>query len=923
MAEGGALLRRYGGECLHRGFESLLLRSNVSDNDVATRTLNSVGALPRGTLSFLFTDIEGSTRLLHELGDERYAKLLDEHHRLLREALAEVGGREVSTEGDAFFVVFERPSDAVHGAALAQRAIANARWPEGVEVRVRMGIHTGEAVLAGDNYAGVAVHRAARIASAAHGGQVVVSHTTAGLLADEPAQDLTLRTLGEHKLKDLTEPQQLYQLVGDGLASEFPPVRTLDNRPTNLPIQATPFVGRERELAETTGLLRRDDIRVLTLTGPGGTGKTRLALQTAAELLDDFPAGVFLAELGTLTDPQLVLPTIAQTLGLHQRPRQTTAESLLEHTRGRPLLLLLDNFEQILDAGPLLARLLAEAPGVKLLVTSRAPLRVPGEQEYPVPPLPLPDPRRLPDVATLSQYEAVALFVERAKAVRPDFRVTDENAAAVAELCVRLDGLPLAIELAAARTKLLPPQALLARLDKRLELLTGGARGLPERQQTLRGAIDWSYDALDEAEQTLFARLAVFSGRWRIEAAEAVCNAGGELNVLDGLGSLVDTSLVRHEEAPDGEPRFTMLETIREYAAERLQAGGEAEELRRRHAEEFLGLAEQAEDVFYGGEQAALWARTEESNDNMRAALSWAAAVDPEVELRLAVALYGFWFVRANYAEGRTWLEDALSRAPSAPAQLRGRALASAAELAIFQGDDEDARSLVDRGLTLYRELGDPTGIARAVAASGLIALSESDFDRAEACFDDARRLLESGEKGRLERFLLAATLTNLGSIAMSREPADLERARALNQEALALQRELGNSDLAAVSLHNIGRVDLSFGRLHDAGTSMRQSLETAHELSARETIAYCLEGFAELALAGGDLQGAAQLIGASDALFDELGVTMFGSEAETRVETLERLQSALAEDRLTRERATGAALTVEQAVALALRASS
>jgi predicted ATPase/class 3 adenylate cyclase len=546
-------------------------------NQDSTLDLGEEGQPPSGTVTLLFTDIEGSTSLLHELG-ELYGDALATHRRLLREACARHGGSEIDTQGDAFFVAFASASDAVAAALDAQLALAAQRWPHDRELRVRMGIHTCEARQTGEGYVGVGVHRAARICTAGHGGQVLVSHTTRELLAEEPVGEVALRDLGPHRLKDLTQPERIFQLVAEGLDDQFPPLDTLDARPTNLPTQPTPLIGRERELAQVRDRLVSDEVAILTLTGSGGTGKTRLGLQAAADSLGRFPSGTFFVALAPLSDPELVVPTIAQVLGLRVPRGRALMQVLAEYLAQRKLLLVLDNVEHVVAAARAVAKLVAAGPGLTVLATSREPLHVSGERVFPVPPLELPDVGA--DWESVVANEAVSLFVERAQSLRPDFELTEANAPAVAAICRRLDGLPLAIELAAARVSLFPPAALLGRLDERLEVLTGGARDRPARHKTLRATLDWSHDLLSEPRRRLFARLAVFVGGWTLEAAETVCN--GDLDVFDGLASLFDKSLVRLE-GSDEEPRFALLETIREYALEKLRESGEESERRDRH----------------------------------------------------------------------------------------------------------------------------------------------------------------------------------------------------------------------------------------------------------------------------------------------------------------------------------------------------
>jgi predicted ATPase/class 3 adenylate cyclase len=659
---------------------------------------------PTGTVTFLFTDIEGSARLW-ERNSQEMQEALARHDELLRTAIEARDGYVFKTVGDAFCAAFGTATDAAEAALACQLALLEEGWAEEVgAIRVRMALHTGAAEERDGDYFGPPVNRVARLMSAAHGGEVLLSLPAQELVRDQLPPGTTLRDLGEYRLKDLFRPERVFQLLAPELPSEFPPLRTLDAYRNNLPLQPTPLVGREKEVAEVCDLLRGEETRLLTFTGPGGIGKTRVALQAAADLLDDFPDGTFFAPLATLTQAELFFSTVAETLGVQETGEQPLDESLKDYLKERRLLLVLDNFEQVLGAAPTVTELLAAAPGLKVLATSRAPLGLYGEHEYDVPPLSVPDVRHLPDLKVLSQYEAVRLFIERAKAAKADFEVTDESAPAVAEICVRLDGLPLAIELAAARIKMLPPNALLHRLGSSLKLLTGGARDLPERQRTLRATIEWSFALLDEGEQVLFGRLAVFSGGRTLEAIEGICDAEGDLAVdtFEGVSSLLDKSLLRQEEGPGGEPRFVMLETVHEFAREKLKESAEAEEIKRIHAQYFLTLAEEAYTELKGANQLQWLEKLEAEHDNMRAALSWALEhKQVELALRLGSALWWFWWMRGHNSEGRRWLEQALAMDGRGSPEVRAMALAGAGALASEQGDLDRAKEACEGGFEL------------------------------------------------------------------------------------------------------------------------------------------------------------------------------------------------------------------------------
>jgi predicted ATPase/class 3 adenylate cyclase len=869
--------------------------------------------LPTGTVTFLFTDIEGSTRLADRLGD-RYGEVLVEQRRVLQSAFAQAGGHEVDTQGDSAFVVFLRAKDAVEAAVAVQRELAAHPWPAGAQPRVRVGIHSGEPTVIATGYAGLDVHCAARVCAAGHGGQVLVSQTTRGLLDGGLPEGVEIRDLGEHRLKDLNRSQHLFQLLIRGLENDFPLLRTLENRATNLPVLTTPFLGRERELKDVCALLRHSETRLVTLTGPGGIGKTRVALQAAAEVLNEFSRGVYLVRLAAVRDPRLVLATLAQTLGVREGGGRSLRETLTEFLAEEHRLVLLDNFEQLLAGAPVLSELLSACPSLNLLVTSRAPLRLSGEQEYPVPPLLLPDREHPPEPRLLSQFEAVALFVARARAVRPDFSLTEVNAWPIAEICHRLDGLPLAIELAAARSKVLPPQAILGRLEQNLDLLSGGPCDLPARQRTLRATIDWSYELLQREEQRLFARLSVFIGRLTLDAVQAVCNADLGIDVLEGLTRLVNDNLLRQEETPEGEPRFLMLETLHEYARERLEENGEAGAMRRRHADYFLELAERAEPELRADQQVLWLDRLEREHDNLRAALEWTGeAGETELQLRLAFALRSFWRVRGYLSEGRLWLEEALVDSGDQPAGLRARAMNGAAVLAFRQGDFEPAKRLATESLNALRDLGDKSGAARALHVLASVALGERDYEGATALLRDSEVLARE----LADKALLATTIVDLGDVALNE--GAYERATELFAESLELFRELGDRDGMAIALFDLGSAALHRGRLEQASGLLEEALRLFSELGYREGVAYCLEGLAAIAASQRWFMRSGRLLGAADAISEAVGVTLEPAELDRHEHTLALLRAQLGGTRLRESLAAGRELTVQKAVEYAL----
>jgi predicted ATPase/class 3 adenylate cyclase len=846
---------------------------------------------PSGTVTLLFTDMEGSTRLLERVGSDRYAELLADHHRLLRESVVAHAGYEVDTAGDAFFVAFASARDAVTAAAEAQRALAAHPWPAPLPLRVRMGLHTGEPVLSGDNYLGLDVHRAARVMAAGHGGQVVISEATQRLVAAQLPTGVSLLDLGEHRLKDLSGPQRLYQLLVEGLRSEFPPPRTLESRRSNLPIQPTPLVGRERELEELQALLASDNVRLLTLTGPGGTGKTRLALQLGAEALESFPDGVWFCNLAAITDPALVMPTLAQTLAISEEAGRPLAETLAEGLTEKDTLLLLDNFEQVVEAGREVTDLLARVPGAKVVVTSRARLQLSGEHEYPVP--------------ALADEEALALFAARAQAIKPAFSL-DGNRPLVAEICRRLDNLPLAIELAAARIKVLPERALLQRLDERLKLLTGGARDLDERQRTLRAAIEWSYNLLSLEEQTLFRRLAVFSGGATLGAIEEICDPEGELDVLVTVASLVDKSLLRHDETEEGEPRFVMLETIREYAGERLEASGEADELRGRHAQRLLALARAAGLSLepHGKQDLGLLAN---ELDNVRAALTWWAKTDPTRALELASAVEMLWTV-TDPAEGVRWFERLLAETTDAPLALRARALLAYATAAHATGDDVLPERLYRESLDASRRIGDDRGTAVLLFRLGLNAFYRGEYERAGELAEEALRLHE-----KLDDLAGQAEVLGLrGELEWAR--GDLDRGAELIERSVNLARQAQFPWWQARMLRKLVDCLLSLGRIDDADACARDSLRIMWDIGDRQMVVFTLARLARIASEREDDERAGVLWGAIEA---EQGRTAMGAWAKER----DRLGApilARANPDFERGRERGRRLALDEAVAAA-----
>ncbi|HLW58298.1 MAG TPA: tetratricopeptide repeat protein [bacterium] len=873
-------------------------------------------SLPTGTVTFLFTDIEGATTLLQRLGDRRFAEVLAEHQRLLREAFAKGSGQEIDTQGDAFLVAFSRARDAVATAVAAQQSLMKHTWPDNASIRVRMGLHSGEPISNADRYVGVDVHRAARIGAAAHGGQILLSDAVSGLAARDLHPSIRLRDLGLHRLKDLREPEHLLQVVHPDLPADFPPVQSLDAIPNNLPLQLTSFIGREREKAEVNRLLSAT--RLLTLTGSEGAGKTRLALQAAAEALEQFPGGVWFVELAPLSDSSHVMKAVASSMGVPEQPGRRLTDTLADALRFKSALVILDNCEHLVGACAHLASvLLGACPNLRILTTSREALALLGETTWRVPSLSVPDPRHLPTLDRFMQYDAVRLFVNRAVASEPQFAVTSTNASAVAQICHRLDGIPFAIELAAARIKVLAAEQIATRLDDRFRLLTGGSRTALPRQQTLRGAMDWSYDLLSPKERTALHRMSVFAGRWTIDAAEAVCSGDSieAADILDLLTQLVNKSLVVVD-TQGGEARYRLLETVREYGRARLQEAGEADGVQRRHRDWYLGLAERAEPELHGPNQIAWLERLEENHDNLRAALAWSKA-DAGADaggLRLAAALCDFWDIHGHFAEGRAWLDEMLALHKGAAPVLRVKALNRVGHLAHRQGDYAQVPALCGEALTLSQAEGDTTGSAEALHYLAHAAEGADDLPRAADLLERSVTL----HRAARNTFELGRALNCLANTA--RAEANYPNATGLYEEALTLFHNLGDKQGKEMVLHNLGYAVLRQGNRQRSWALFRESLALAEELGDRRVMIKCLVG---LAGASADTTRAATLFGAAETLMSTASIRLEPFNRRDCDHYMTVTKSQLAEPAFSKAWAEGRTMTLEQAIEYALAPES
>jgi predicted ATPase/class 3 adenylate cyclase len=917
--------------------------------------------LPSGTVTFLFSDIEGSTKLWEKY-PEAMKTALEKHDSLLRLSVEAGGGRVIKSTGDGIYAVFKAATDAVSATVQAQQALQAEPWDEikPHKVKVRMGVHTGEAQLRAGDYFGGALNRTARLMSVGHGGQILVSSAAAELLLDDLPPETTLRDLGEHRLKDLVRPEHVYQVAHPALAAEFPPLQTLDSFPNNLPAQFTSFVGREQQLAQAMQQLASS--RLVSLIGPGGTGKTRLALQLAADMISSYPDGVWFTELAPISDPALIPQAVGSAMGIREQMGMPLMDLLIDYLRPKRVLLILDNCEHLVEACAKLAdRILRACPNTKILASSREALGIGGETIHRVPSLALPQASQV-SAEVLARVEAVQLFSERAAAANPRFALTDKNAPSVAEICRRLDGIPLALELAAARVSVLAPDQIASRLDDRFKLLTGGGRTTAPRQQTLRAVIDWSYESLSEGERSLLRRLGVFAGGWTIEAIEAL---GGDLDVLDLLTQLVNKSLVIVE-AEESAPRYRLLETIRQYARDRSVEAAEWDSLCASHLAYFVDLAELGWTKLFSAEVFEWLPRLRAEYGNFRSALEWALGHQAESALRMAGALSAYWFRCGWSAEGVNWISQALARAETLPQvageagqpvmRLRLRAWHGIAILA-YLNDNPVALAAAKQCVALARPLGDERMLSISLAIAGWEEMTFGENAPALAAVEEAleiaRRTADKYAEGialialawyRLTvdkdpdsaRALEAESLVLLrrdeyswGALQASFAPArgallrgDHADARERFAKALPFFEKMGDEHRVNMIRSWLAHMDRREGHYPEAEAAYRRTVMLWQKLGHRGAIAHQLESFAFVAEARDRTERAARLFGAAESLREQIAMPMDPDERVEYDHQVESLRGRMDAKTFAAAWAEGRVLTMEQAISYAVSES-
>lgn len=890
--------------------------------------------VPTGTVTFLFTDIEGSTRLWDRFGSQMEVPLA-RHDGIVRQTVEALGGHIFKTGGDAFYAAFSTPGLALEAAIKTQEALSLEHWPSDLRISVRIALHTGATEFRQMDYFGAPLNRASRLLAAGHGGQILLSLATSELVRDSLHEGVQLRDLGEHRLKDLVRPERIFQVVSNGLPSDFPPLRTLDQLSNNLPQFSTTFIGREREILEVGSLL--ENARVVTLTGTGGSGKTRLSLQVAADRIDEFSDGAWLIELAQLTDSSEIAIALATAIGHNEQPGLTVEESLLTHLKSKNLLLILDNCEHIVEGcASLVNRIASRCPEVRVLATSREPLGVPGEQNFRVPSLSVPPPKNPPIacvgegvvlvssllnpsesyVSDLTQYESVRLFIDRALLGNPGFKVTNENAPALAELCMRLDGIPLAIELAAARCRALSLEEINERLSNRFQLLSGGSRSVLPRQKTLRALVDWSYDLLSDSEKGFLIQLAVFAGGFTLDAAERICTAQQD-DALTLITSLFDKSLVMIEPTSKGnETRFRLLQTIFDYANERFRESEDMMTVRRAHLQYFHRFSLEASKILNGPLQHAWLTRIDADFDNVRAAIRFCIAEGDQqaLGLRICKNLSVFLSIRCHWQEGRQWLERLLILPRNQPeTDAVADAYMTLGHLALRQGAYEYAKEQYETSLTHRQGESAPDKTAESLHALAHVAQLEGNLEIAKPLYEECIEIRRIGK----DRLALSNSLNNFANVMQGL--GDLTLAKELHEDSLAIRREIGNLYCVSMSLQNLGSLAIDLGQYEKARQYLSESLEARDELLEFLGIATIYQCFGGIAYRMNFPKTAARFLGCADALRESIKAPIYGVDVPKQEKAISAVKFMLGESSFEYEWQVGRRLPMSEARALAL----